>query len=871
MPTSARRISEYDPSISYPDTHPGVVWQGQVLKVKQGQVAAANETPGNPAGRDKWIPDPARVVQSSLTSVLGATATDVAAIDGQISSAGEVISDISTVTDGPGGSGVALVSSFEMPIGSGNYYRRVERLSDSLTFINYWDGSTWLTDWRSSTPSTAIQVISSADNGTTLPPGFYDIDADAAFSFTLEAPAEHYRFANSRLNLSATNTVTINAANPATETFTDVTGAQVAGPLTLDVPGYGFELYPESTTDWHIVDAVIIPPSTGDSITLGGPQVALADGATVNWDAAVTRNARLTSNVSNALLADPTNLEAGRYYAIGITSTFVVGTTVQLGPAFLDVDGTAMEDFFIPSGGQRNLTFYSPNGTVLVPASGYREETNLGPVHDLGNQTPTSWQAVHRNVAMTSSFAAVAFSNPGNIQAGQLYAAKLGSSNAAGTVYTFGTAFLNADRTQLEPATIASGEIVDYLWMALDSSTLVTIAPVIAQTVAANGIDDTLAQAQALTADRDVDLAGNDLTFSGSGPVPVEARDDGTVAAVGLRPNSVGNAYTQGVPVVFDISQGHAQSLAVDNTTFNDVLIGTPSNLVNGGSLNVGLFNTGGASRTFTFGTAWTTTQGAQLPNITLAAGESLHLLFAMSGVRAALAGSLDVAAPAANTFTFDFTAADWTLNTIATLSNLGGTIGSTINSQNTERFQSFSATGSGDVTQVILRLGNVGGGTQTARVRVYDGAGTGGTVLAEATVTVTGSTFADYTAVFPTPAAVVNGSTYTVGVVRTGASTSTLSWGTTGSPDAFPGFTVSNGLLGAVDGMMEVAITPTGLSGGTLTIPATTHGLGAGRKHVTIYDVADDIVIVSPNVNPATGDVVLDSATAFDGSAYIS
>ena len=122
-----------------------------------------------------------------------------------------------------------------------------------------WNGATWENVNAAPEP---VQVLSSANNGQTIAPGFYDINADAAFAVTLEAPLGQYQFANSRLNLSAANAVTINGNTPATDTFTDNAGAQVLGPLVLDIAGYGFRLVAESATDWHIVDAVILPPGS---------------------------------------------------------------------------------------------------------------------------------------------------------------------------------------------------------------------------------------------------------------------------------------------------------------------------------------------------------------------------------------------------------------------------------------------------------------------------------------------------------------------------------------------------------------------------------------------------------------------------------
>jgi hypothetical protein len=57
-----------------------------------------------------------------------------------------------------------------------------------------------------------------------------------------------------------------------------------------------------------------------------------------------------------------------------------------------------------------------------------------------------------------------------------------------------------------------------------------------------------------------------------------------------------------------------------------------------------------------------------------------------------------------------------------------------------------------------------------------------------------------------------------------------------------------------------------------TLTIPESTHNLGQGLKHVTVFDASDNVVVVSTNVNQTSGVVTLSTTGAtFDGKYYIS
>lgn len=57
------------------------------------------------------------------------------------------------------------------------------------------------------------------------------------------------------------------------------------------------------------------------------------------------------------------------------------------------------------------------------------------------------------------------------------------------------------------------------------------------------------------------------------------------------------------------------------------------------------------------------------------------------------------------------------------------------------------------------------------------------------------------------------------------------------------------------------------------LSIPATTHGLGGGFKHVSVFDNTGDIMVVQTNVDQSSGDVTLTvpSGSAFTGSYLIS
>lgn len=517
-----------------------------------------------------------------------------------------------------------------------------------------WNGASWENVSAASEP---VQVLTSANNTDVIKPGFYDLDADAAFSVTLEEPLGQYRFANSRLNLSATNTVTIIAANPATETFTDASGAQVAGPMILDTPGYWVRIVAENANDWHTVDALVVPPTGQVTIDASG------------WAAPGSENAIGVNTGDGTLQAVVDKLEA---YDPPVSP---VDWAVTALPGVSEQGVGSIDD----------LTFAPFSATFTPDASGVYVLTH--------RIDPTS---------TGDGFINVGTSFGGN-----------------DTLTTFGNAALQA--TSAEP------------------------------------------EKQFL-----IELDAGVQYFFGT------------------------STSTPGASVV--------------DTYFR---------------------------------------------------------------VRSVSATEGDASSPS---FSQTFVAGDWTLNTLDTLSNLTAATGGTINAQNVERFQSFTSPFTGEVPDVIVNLVNSGGGTQTAQITFYDGAGTGGTVLGQTTVTVVGNVETGYTATFPAPAPVVASQDYTVGVVRTGASTDSLGWHNTGAVDAFTGHTLSNGLIGVRDGKMEVEIVPTGSSGGDFFIPAVTHGLGAGFKHVTVFDAANDIVILSPNVDPATGNVTLSTNGAvFAGSVLIS
>jgi len=78
------------------------------------------------------------------TSILGATAVDVAAIHAQLSSYGDEVADFATITDAePGVAGPGYVRSYEVPANSGRYYREIFEAATGAFFSNHWDGAAW--------------------------------------------------------------------------------------------------------------------------------------------------------------------------------------------------------------------------------------------------------------------------------------------------------------------------------------------------------------------------------------------------------------------------------------------------------------------------------------------------------------------------------------------------------------------------------------------------------------------------------------------------------------------------------------------------------------------------------------------------------
>jgi hypothetical protein len=155
-----------------------------------------------------------------------------------------------------------------------------------------------------------------------------------------------------------------------------------------------------------------------------------------------------------------------------------------------------------------------------------------------------------------------------------------------------------------------------------------------------------------------------------------------------------------------------------------------------------------------------------------------------------------------------------------------GNTNGSGLNAQNAERFQSFDLTGvDGALQSLELGLSNNSGSTAQYTVKIYDGAGIGGALL-ETIIVADPVSAASNQNVVTVPSIVhpvlAIGNTYTVSVVRTGAgSTGTLLWNAV-TTDIFPGYTVSNGIVGANDARMVLNFPP--LSGtanvATLKVP---------------------------------------------------
>lgn len=131
----------------------------------------------------------------SGTSVLGADATSVAAIDVQIAAASSYVADLATLTDGPAGlAGPGSVASWEIPDGSGQYLREIRQFSDNSVYTNRWGAGAW-GGWQgggapASTPAPQhIETFDATASWTAVPVDTYLITIAAA-THGIAAPTE---------------------------------------------------------------------------------------------------------------------------------------------------------------------------------------------------------------------------------------------------------------------------------------------------------------------------------------------------------------------------------------------------------------------------------------------------------------------------------------------------------------------------------------------------------------------------------------------------------------------------------------------------------------------------------------------------------
>lgn len=162
----------------------------------------------------------------------------------------------------------------------------------------------------------------------------------------------------------------------------------------------------------------------------------------------------------------------------------------------------------------------------------------------------------------------------------------------------------------------------------LDNDVIVARTASVAPAVAtpSGGIDDVLAQDQSLTADRTVDLAGNDLMFD---------QDGNTVALVsqgGLQATRTSDIITE---IIHTSGAAHALPsdfgtvrIVADATTADMVPIATDGTTRVDRQTRVVLWNVGFVERVFQFSSDFLDTNNMPLGDVTVAVGESRTLLF---------------------------------------------------------------------------------------------------------------------------------------------------------------------------------------------------------------------------------------------------
>jgi hypothetical protein len=121
--------------------------------------------------------------------------------------------------------------------------------------------------------------------------------------------------------------------------------------------------------------------------------------------------------------------------------------------------------------------------------------------------------------------------------------------------------------------------------------------------VGAVGIDDVLADNQALTVNREIDLAVHDLTFNGTSPTLIKSTGFNTAMSWENTPNGV--EHTTGVNVIINLNVARSFIIGAPPSSTGDILINSPilseNNEFNFSKIRISLFNTGGSARNFVF------------------------------------------------------------------------------------------------------------------------------------------------------------------------------------------------------------------------------------------------------------------------------
>jgi len=313
------------------------------------------------------------------TSILGATAVDVAAIHAQLSSYGDEVADFATITDAePGVAGPGYVRSYEVPANSGRYYREIFEAATGAFFSNHWDGAAW-GGWQGGGAATI----------------FADADAVDAATATDQAinPVELSRKIGEIVSRAVLTTTA-----PLEQRKAYILG-HGANPTSYNLPA--------TPVNGEVIDIFMPPSSTGQATlvrgdsahsiedTTGTPQASDATFSDAGSRAYVWQQATLTWKV----IMDPAvTVPAASRYAGAFDASVGGNGSPDLTLASTQVDGTVSLSYRVGNGQSGPVNV---NGSVMF----LQEGTEL---HWLGG-TAGPWY-----VAMDVNLTTGALINPGD-------------------------------------------------------------------------------------------------------------------------------------------------------------------------------------------------------------------------------------------------------------------------------------------------------------------------------------------------------------------------------------------------------------------------------------------------------------------------